>query len=47
MTIRHLCHFMAIQMQNDLAMFSGEMNQGFVLLTMLPNAGFKDPRKDF
>ena len=35
------------KMQNGSGMFSGQMNQDFVFLVMLPNAAFEDPEKDF
>ena len=44
---RHFPRVMARKMQNGLGMFSGQMNQDFVFLVMLPNAAFKDPEKDF
>ena len=44
---RHFPHVMARKMQNGLGMFSGQMNQHFVFLVMLPNAAFEDPEKDF
>ena len=44
---RHFPHVMARKMQNGSGMFSGQMNQDFVFLVMLPNAAFEDPNKDF
>ena len=44
---RHFPHVMARKMQNDSGIFSGQMNQDFVFLVMLPNTAFEDPEKDF